>query len=128
MSSIDTATKNQINTLTMTRPHPLNFLSAEELSQASAILKRILADQNIQNFRFKNVSLKEPPKALLFPYLEAEATGMPVSQRPFVPRLVEIGWSIDNERKLNESIMSLDSNSEVRRISAKHGQHSSFDR
>jgi len=119
---------SQANTSRKARPHPLNIISAAELSQASAILTKVLADQNIVNFRFKNVSLNEPPKALLFPYLEAEAAGVPVPQRPFVPRLVQVIWTTDNGRNLNESIVSLDSNSEVGRASAKHGQHSPFDR
>lgn len=111
------------------RPHPLHSISASELSLASNVLRRILAQRNgIHAFRFKNVSLREPAKALLLQYLEAEAAGVAPQERPFVPRLVEIIWTTDNERKLHESIISLDTQDEVGRTRAKQGQHSSMDR
>lgn len=110
--------------------HPLRPISPTEISRASAILKDILAKKHGEDFsfRFKNVSIREPPKALLLPYLDAEAKGVPAGERPFVPRCVDVVWTSSNERTLCESTISLDTSTELKRSIATHGQHSSLDR
>ncbi|KAF9879587.1 hypothetical protein CkaCkLH20_03130 [Colletotrichum karsti] len=112
------------------RTHPLRPITAAEITQASGVLRSILTKKHGEefSFRYKNVSIREPPKALLFPYLEAEAQGVPPEQRPFVPRCVDIVWTASNERTLCESTISLDSSTELKRSIATHGQHSSLDR
>lgn len=80
------------------------------------------------DIRFKNISLHEPPKKFLLPYLDAEAAGVPLSQRPYVPRCLEVIWSAENERIARESVISLDAGIEVFRLKPAAGQHSSFDR
>lgn len=114
----------------MARPHPLHSITAPEITQAASTLKAILRERHGESFtfRFKNISIHEPPKALLLPYLDAEAAGTPLHQRPFVPRCVDIVWSADNERTLCQSTISLDTLTEIDRIKAEKGQHSSLDR
>lgn len=119
--------------MTQGRSHPLHSVTAQEISRASAIIKDFVrkddAARGIESkLRFKNISQHEPPKALLLPYLDAEAAGVPVDQRPFVPRLVDVIWTTDNERNVIESTVSMDSNTVVGQTKAAHGQHSSLDR
>ena len=119
--------------VTFTQPHPLHIITDDEISRASAIVTRLVkeqdkADGTKTHIRFKNISLHEPPKALLLPYLDAEAAGRPPSERPFVPRCVGVIWSPENERKITESIVSMDSNTEVGRIHTAYGQHGPIDR
>lgn len=114
----------------MARPHPLHSITASEISHAAWILTKILKDKNGPEFRFrfKNISISEPPKALLLPYLNAEAAGTPPQLRPYVPRCVDLVWTYDNERNLCESKVSLETQEEVRRVVALPGQHSPLDR
>ncbi|CAG9951040.1 unnamed protein product [Clonostachys rosea f. rosea IK726] len=114
----------------MSRPHPLHSITAEEITKASTLLKAILRERHGPDFkfRFKNVSIQEPPKALLLPYLDAEAAGVDTRYRPFVPRCADIVWTSSHERTLCQSTISLDSFTEVGRIQAAPGQHSSLDR
>lgn len=114
----------------MAHPHPLHCITSEEISRSSDVLRKLLQEKHGDDFRFrfKNITVHEPAKALLLPYLDAEAAGVAPSQRPFVPRCVDIVWTTDNERVLCESTISLDTFTEVKRIIASHGQHSSLDR
>jgi primary-amine oxidase len=115
------------------RRHPLHQITDEEITRASSIVKRgvnrlDIRDGTRTSIRFKSVSLQEAPKALLLPYLDAEANGIAYKKRPFVPRCLNVIWSYDNERKVIESVVSMDSNTEVDRNQAAPGQHGSIDR
>ncbi|KAI6912956.1 hypothetical protein KC316_g885 [Hortaea werneckii] len=116
-------------TTVRTRPHPLHLISDNEIFEARNILLETLRqDETPPSIRFKNITLHEPAKADLLPYLDAEASGTPISLRPFISRCVEIIWSTANERIVHESIISLDANAEVSRTGPKKGQHGSIDR
>ncbi|KAF2809239.1 uncharacterized protein BDZ99DRAFT_521680 [Mytilinidion resinicola] len=72
------------------RPHPLQIITDQEISRARIIVENLAQEQsasgdNATRVRYKSISLHEPPKALLLPYLNAEAAGEPKSERPFVP-------------------------------------------
>lgn len=113
--------------------HPLHLLTAEEIRSArSILLQRFTQDKNDTEadtkIHFKNISLHDPPKALLLPYLDAEANGTPSAHRPYVPRCVDIIWSTDNGRKVAESTVSLDANKVINEFYAKRGQHGPNDR
>jgi primary-amine oxidase len=111
------------------RTHPLYLINDEEIAQACALVKHHAQETKVEgSIRFKNISLHEPAKALLLPYLNAEARGVPVAERPFVPRCLDVTWSCNNERRLTESIVSLDANIILGDMPAAHGQHGSLDR
>ncbi|KAI9703925.1 MAG: hypothetical protein M1820_005707 [Bogoriella megaspora] len=107
--------------------HPLHPVTGDEISRASNIVKRTFRDVD-GDIHFKNISLHEPPKAFLLPYLDAEAAGSTPSERPFVPRCLSVTWSSHNERQLTESIVSLDTGLLEGQTTAAHGQHGSIDR
>ena len=120
-------------TVPSTRSHPLHSITDTEIRQASAIVREILnKNDSISgsqgSLRFKNISQHEPPKVLLLPYLDAEAAGVPASQRPFVPRCVDLIWTLNNERDVFETTVSLDTRTVVSQSKTLPGQHSSLDR
>lgn len=112
--------------------HPLQNITASEIVQASKIALRYLREKEklnpSANVRFKNISLNEPPKALLLPYLEAEAAGVPEHQRPYIPRCIELVYAFYNEQEFGQMVVNLDTNTEVHYNPAMKGQHSSMDR
>lgn len=113
------------------RPHPLHSLMADEITRSFGLLKKLLRQKHGDlppQFRIKDVSIREPPKALLLPYLNAEAAGIPPARRPFVPRCVDIVWSTGNDKEFHESTLSLDTMTEVQRVSAPAGQHANLTR
>lgn len=111
----------------LNRSHPLQFITPSETSRASATVKNASKTAGTA-IRFKNISLHEPPKALLLPYLNAEAQGVAISERPFVPRCLDVIWSSENERQITESVVSLDSNSIVDQSGTAPGQHGPIDK
>lgn len=112
------------------RLHPLALLGADEIRAASSILFKTL--QGLDTLRkavhIKNISLHDPPKALLLPHLDAEAAGVPYDQRPYVPRCVDIIWATKDQRNLTESTVSLDTKTVVKEIQAGKGQYGPNDR
>jgi primary-amine oxidase len=110
--------------------HPLRFLTDGEIRSASSVLLRQIQEDGASTAKihFKNISLHEPKKQFLFPYLEAEAKGVPPEQRPYVPRCVDIIWSSDNGRNVAESTVSLDSMTVVGQSHTRKGQHGPNDR
>lgn len=56
--------------------HPLSPLSASEINRSSQLIRALYPSQ--VNLHFKVVTLDEPKKALLIPYLDAEHDGRAV--------------------------------------------------
>lgn len=113
--------------------HPLHLLTDVEVRSASSILFQQIEEENKSSGRLgkvhiKNVSLHEPPKAILLPYLDSEAKGVPLEQRPYVPRCVDIIWQTENGRQVTESTVSLDSKTIIAHSHARKGQHGPNDR
>jgi len=71
--------------------HPLAPLSASELQRAAAIVKASWPAHT--DLHFKVVTLQEPPKAEVLPYLEAEHNGQPV---PTISRKAFINYYVRN--------------------------------
>ena len=71
--------------------HPLAPVTASEITQASQLIRGLWpANTNLQ---FKAVTLEEPPKAQMLPYLEAEHTGKPL---PSIERKVFVNYYLQN--------------------------------
>ncbi len=60
----------------LTAQHPLGPLTAAEISESSRLLRSVWPGNT--NLQFKAITLLEPPKAELLPYLDAEHKGKPV--------------------------------------------------
>lgn len=113
------------------RPHPLHNLNPAEIRRAAQIVSQTVREREKNDgygFRIKNISLHEPPKALLMPYLDAESAGVPAGSRPYIPRLASVIYTTNGGRDLYESVVSLDTGTEVSLGQARKGQHAHFDR
>ncbi len=71
--------------------HPVCPLTAGEISR-TADLVRSVWPANV-DLRFKVITLEEPPKKQMVPYIEAEHSGAPL---PFIPRKSFISYYIRN--------------------------------
>ncbi|KAF3901344.1 hypothetical protein ABW21_db0201266 [Orbilia brochopaga] len=93
--------------------HPLDPLSAAEISVASTLIK---ARHVGKRFQFRYVTLVEPPKAVMTAYLDEELAGRTPAGRP--ERIAEALYSIfDHETgwsyKVYEAIVNLNTNQVV---------------
>jgi len=78
-------------TKTPTVAHPLCPLSASEITTSSSLIKSLWP--KTIDLRFKTITLEEPPKAQLIPYLEAEHSNSPL---PRIDRKVFVAYYIRN--------------------------------
>ncbi|PQE08055.1 copper amine oxidase protein [Rutstroemia sp. NJR-2017a WRK4] len=85
-----------------TSEHPLGPLTASEITQSSKIVKGLWPSAT--SLQFKSITLQEPSKADLVPYLTAEHSG---KQLPDVPRRSFVIYYIRNTDKLHEAIINL---------------------
>ncbi|KAL9602959.1 MAG: hypothetical protein Q9219_001484 [cf. Caloplaca sp. 3 TL-2023] len=88
--------------------HPLSPLTSAEISNAAELIQKLYPART--SLQFKAITLCEPVKAQLVPYLEAEHTG---HRTPNIERQAFICYYIRNTEKLHEAIVSL-SNQEVK--------------
>ena len=68
-----TFTTSQVGAVKRTASHPLSPLTASEIIQARDLIHGLYSSAT--NFQFKTITLEEPEKAQLVPYLEAEHSG-----------------------------------------------------
>jgi len=71
--------------------HPLAPVTADEITHASQLIRQLWPSNT--NLQFKVVTLEEPPKAQVLPYLEAEHTGAPL---PSLERKVFVNYYLQN--------------------------------
>ena len=74
-----------------TLQHPLGPLTASEISESASLIKGLWPSNT--NIQFKSITLQEPAKADLVPFLEAEHTGR---QTPAVERRSFVVYYIRN--------------------------------
>ena len=74
-----------------TAPHPLAPLSASEITGSADFIRELYPAGT--NFQFKSITLQEPEKAQLIPFLEAEHYG---EQTPNIDRRVFVNFYIRN--------------------------------
>ncbi|KAK7700571.1 hypothetical protein SLS57_012052 [Botryosphaeria dothidea] len=100
--STESVSSLPVRSATQTATHPLAPLSGDEIKAASAIIQS--SWPNGTNLHFKAVTLEEPPKAEVIPYLDAEHSGAP---RPSIRRKAFINYYIRNTNKYHEAIVDL---------------------
>ncbi|EPS38160.1 hypothetical protein H072_8063 [Dactylellina haptotyla CBS 200.50] len=113
--------QGQINPGSQIPPHPLDPLSAVEISIASTLIK---ANHVGKRFQFRYVTLIEPPKSTMTAYLDEELAGRTPAQQP--DRIAEASYSIfDNETgwsyKIYESIVNLTTKQVVKEVHLPEG-------
>ncbi|EOO03406.1 putative copper amine oxidase 1 protein [Phaeoacremonium minimum UCRPA7] len=85
--------------------HPLGPLTAKEISQSSALIKGQWPEGTL--FQFKVVTLLEPAKAELIPYLSAEKSGQTPTD---IDRRAFVVYYLKNTDKLHEAVVNLSNN------------------
>ncbi|TVY55623.1 Copper amine oxidase 1 [Lachnellula cervina] len=85
-------------------PHPLTQLSVTEANIARNVILQ-LHDKSVLDFR--TISLEEPPKAQLQPFLDAEAAGTLAASSAMPDRLARITYDVVSENKLFQFYESL---------------------
>ncbi|TVY45086.1 Copper amine oxidase [Lachnellula subtilissima] len=100
--------------------HPLDPLSPSEISSVAEVLRATFpANQVI----FRVITLAEPPKALLVPYLSAERANLP---RPVVPRKAFCQYYLDDRQQFRQLEIDL-ATKELSAREALPGKHSYTD-
>ncbi|KAL2428561.1 Copper amine oxidase 1 [Exophiala dermatitidis] len=82
--------------------HPLCPLTASEITTTANLLRSVWP-ANI-DLRFKVITLDEPPKKQMIPYLEAEHSGRPLPQ---IPRKAFVSYYIRNTDRFHEAVVNL---------------------
>ena len=83
--------------ISQSRPHPLTQLSVTEANIARDVILQ-LHDKSVLDFR--TISLEEPPKAQLQPFLDAEAAGSLAANPARPDRLARVAYDVVSENKL----------------------------
>lgn len=94
-----------------TTPHPLAQLSATETTAARETI--LSASDKSVTIQFRSISLQEPPKHELVPFLEAEHRGEHVKR---LQRLARVQYDVigsDKSHEYTESIVDVESKEEV---------------
>ncbi|KAL8768411.1 MAG: hypothetical protein Q9209_005317 [Squamulea sp. 1 TL-2023] len=82
--------------------HPLSPLTASEITSAVQLVQSLYPRNT--SLQYKAVTLEEPKKAVLVPYLEAEHNG---GRKPSIERRVFICYYIRNTDKFHEAVINL---------------------
>jgi len=83
-------------------PHPLAPIDAREIKQAAASVRsQWPADTDLH---FKSISLQEPAKTEVVPYLEAQIAGQSL---PKIDRRVTVTYYIRKTNKFHEAVINL---------------------
>ncbi|KAK6810720.1 hypothetical protein RU639_013568 [Aspergillus parasiticus] len=101
------------------RLHPFASITASEIKAAVDFTRPVAALRHHvepEQIAFKAISLREPTKSVMLPYLELEHAGEPPTSLPVIPRQVEVHYYIKKTTKMYEEVVCVDSNSEVSHI------------
>ncbi|RDW60683.1 amine oxidase-2 [Coleophoma cylindrospora] len=101
-------------------PHPLDPLSPQEISLAAKLLKNHCSDKNVI---FRIITLAEPSKKLMIPFLQAEKTSQP---RLPPPRVAFVQYYMDHAKHFHQVEINLKTH-EIFGKKALVGKHSYTD-
>ncbi|KAL8695390.1 MAG: hypothetical protein Q9218_000149 [Villophora microphyllina] len=82
--------------------HPLSPLTSSEITNAAKLVQRLYSGST--SLQYKAITLEEPQKAQLVPYLDAEHRG---DETPTIERRAFVCYYIRNTDKLHEAIVNL---------------------
>ncbi|EOD50606.1 putative copper amine oxidase protein [Neofusicoccum parvum UCRNP2] len=120
--SAESVSSLPVRSATQTATHPLAPLSGDEIKAASAIIQSAWPQGT--NLHFKAVTLEEPPKAEVVPYLDAEHSGAPL---PTLRRRAFINYYIRQTNKYHEAIVDLTAGAVERNVRLGPNVHANGD-
>ncbi|TIA57557.1 hypothetical protein D6C77_06083 [Aureobasidium pullulans] len=100
--SLQESTSLPVRTSKQSVTHPLAPLSAQEIQAASSLIYNQWPENT--DLQFKVITLNEPAKAEMVPYLEAEFQGQ---RLPSIDRRVMVAYYIRKTNKLHEAVVNL---------------------
>jgi primary-amine oxidase len=104
--------------------HPFDPLSTDEISRAATIVRPHFGSHE-PNFRV--ITLQEPPKQEMIPYLDSEHRGQSNDNKPTRCARVEVVVNLRGEKNaLFELLIDLDKDSVIAK-QHQHGKHSYID-
>lgn len=93
--------------LSVPQPHPLDQLSVEEINKARNV---ILKSHSAASIAFRTITLEEPPKKALMPFLQAEHRGelsRGIRRPPRRARILFEAIAKDRSVELRESVVEV---------------------
>ncbi|KAK5661791.1 hypothetical protein OQA88_9893 [Cercophora sp. LCS_1] len=102
--------------------HPLGPLTGDEITQTSSLIKA-LWPQDV-DLQFKTITLHEPTKAELVPYLIAERAGQPT---PSIDRRAFVVYYLRSTHNLHEAIVNLTKSTVERNVKPGPFDHAAGD-
>ncbi|KAF2088583.1 hypothetical protein K490DRAFT_64632 [Saccharata proteae CBS 121410] len=120
--SVEIATSPAALPAKQTPVHPLAPLTADEITAAATIIKAVWPENT--NLHYKVITLEEPPKAQVLPYLDAEHSGSPL---PRISRKAFINYYIRNTNKYHEAIVDLSTGNVDRNVLLGANVHANGD-
>ncbi|KAK4545123.1 hypothetical protein LTR36_003674 [Oleoguttula mirabilis] len=102
MATESASTSLPLRSAKQTGTHPLAPLSAEEIEGTVSIIKAQWPTN--ADLQFKSVTLEEPAKAEMVPYLEAEFHG---DSLPNIDRRVSVNYYLRKTNKFHEAVINL---------------------
>ncbi|KAJ9665240.1 hypothetical protein H2201_004714 [Coniosporium apollinis] len=94
-----------VNSATQHVAHPLAPLTGDEITRAAELVRGIWPSNT--DLHFKSITLEEPPKAEVLPFLEAEHNGQ---SAPSIARKAFVNYYLRSTNKFHEGIVNLSSN------------------
>ncbi|KAK4498489.1 hypothetical protein PRZ48_011147 [Zasmidium cellare] len=102
MATESISTSLPLRTQTQAQTHPLAPIDASEIQQAVALIKAQWPEG--QDLHFKAITLEEPAKAEMVPFLEAAAKG---DSLPSIERRVFVTYYLRKTDKFHEAVVNL---------------------
>ncbi|KAI4134427.1 MAG: hypothetical protein LQ347_001528 [Umbilicaria vellea] len=102
MSTEQVTSTSEVGAAKQVSSHPLSPLTAAEITRSAYLIKGLYPPKT--NLQFKAITLEEPEKAQLVPYLEAEHHGRRV---PKIDRKAFVCYYIRNTDKFHEAVINL---------------------
>ncbi|MCJ1475057.1 hypothetical protein MMC13_003717 [Lambiella insularis] len=102
--------------------HPLSPLTASEITASANFIKGLYPART--SFQFKVITLQEPAKAQLAPYLDAKHLGYPTHP---IDRRAFVNYYIRNTDKFHEAVINLTQGRVERHVRLSQNQHSPSD-
>ncbi|KIV91610.1 hypothetical protein PV10_06128 [Exophiala mesophila] len=102
--------------------HPFAPLTASEISTTADLIASVWPTK--VDLRFKTITLDEPPKSQMIPYLEAEHSG---SSLPFIARKAFVSYYIRNTERFHEAVVDLSAGKVERNVRLGSNLHGNAD-
>ncbi|KAH0846092.1 hypothetical protein AYO21_12161 [Fonsecaea monophora] len=125
MAAISQDFSSQPSTASSPVAHPLCPLTAAEISTTAELVRSVWP--STIDLRFKVITLDEPSKKSMIPYLDAEHSSAGSSSLPAIPRKAFVSYYIRNTNRFHEAVVNLSSRTVESNVRLGPNQHGNGD-